>query len=96
MIGGTMPSGNDNSKPIIAKKINNGTNNKRKLPAEQHIQHNIVTQKAFLHLLRFSLPQSVLAILTIAIIMKTRLAIENMESTTKIVILMERTAELLG
>lgn len=41
-------------------------------------QHNVVTQKTFLCLLRFSLPQSVFLILTIAIIVKTRSTIENM------------------
>ena len=102
MIGGVMPSGNDNSRDnsttIIAMKINIGTNNKIKLPAKQHIQHNIVIQKPFLHLLRFSLPQSVFAILTIAIIIKTRLAIENMLPSVQIIIpiLKEKTAKLLG
>lgn len=93
-----MPSGIENSRPIIAMKINIGTNNAIRLPAEQHKQHNIVIQKPFLHLLRLSLPQSVFAILTIARIIKTKSTIENMIVSVGIIMpmLVEKTIKLLG
>lgn len=96
-----MPSGIDNSIPIICKAIDEA-----KFPATisthaikpQIKQLNVVIQKTFLHLLRFSLPQSVVAILTIARIIKTKSAIENMITSIEIImtILMEKATELLG
>ena len=91
MIGGVIPSGIEHTNPTIAMLVKISTH-AIKPPIKQH---NIVIQKPFLELLRFSLPQSVFAILTIARIIKTKLAIENMESSTKIAILMEKIAELL-
>ena len=69
MIGGVIPSGNEHANPTIAMVVNISIN-AIKPPIKQH---NVVTQKAFLHLLRFSLLQSVFAILTITIIIKTKL-----------------------
>ena len=103
MIGGVIPSGNENTNPIIAKALARGERD----PAIISIdaikppikQHNVVIQKAFLYLLRFSLPQSVVAMLTIARIIKTKSAIENMAPNIKITMLMEKVAEtkpLLG
>ena len=98
MIGGVMPSGNESSRPIIAKALARGLREPAIISVDAikppTKQHNVVIQKAFLYLLRFSLPQSVVAILTIARIIKTKSAIENMEPSTKITITMEGIAKV--
>ena len=103
MIGGVIPSGIENTNPIINNALaivaiepTTISVDAIKSPIKQH---NVVIQKAFLYLLRFSLPQFVFPNLSIARIIKTRLAIENMIPTTKVTIFMTKiseNAELLG